>query len=272
MGAFWCRVMSRRPVAEEKNALDDQSILAAHAMPAVKLPPFPTFRLMSGRVIPGVFVDLAGGKGDVVRERVAGALGWPTICVRLIEAAGGRVIFDTDSLSYDGDGEVLVLVDREALEQATLALDGNILLSTNKLCYAAQMGKDEAIKLLLLSGEDPNLVDEHRKNQSALHVAATFNRAEITKLLLSANADVNLSDDSGFTALHCAAEKRSALVFKALLGAGADRNHAAVSRTNHTRRGDTPTQIIVRCGDISIIEDFADGVVLADAPTFIMPE
>merc|ERR1712032_512268 len=112
---------------------------------------------------------------------------------------------------------------------------------------------------------------ERRRNQTALHVAAICNDAVITRLLLSAGADVHLVDDEGCTPLHRAAEKSSTCVFKPLLGAGCDRHKVAINCMNNATRGETPTEMVLRTKNVDIIQEFADGVILAEDPTFIMP-
>jgi len=56
--------------------------------------------------------------------------------------------------------------------------------------------------------------------------AASVGHIEIVNMLLSSGADVNLSNNDGWTALICAAAKGYIQIAKMLLSAGADVNHS----------------------------------------------
>jgi uncharacterized protein len=73
--------------------------------------------------------------------------------------------------------------------------------------------------------KDPNLIDSS-DGRTALDYAATFNNAQMAKMLLSHNAHVDARDKSGNTALAYAAEFGNLDILRMLLDAKADPNAA----------------------------------------------
>jgi len=72
---------------------------------------------------------------------------------------------------------------------------------------AVKRGQIDEVRKLLYNGADPNLVNS--KGDSALHIAneTTSENPDITKLLISYGADVNLRKNLKKTPLHFAATK-----------------------------------------------------------------
>ena len=76
---------------------------------------------------------------------------------------------------------------------------------TLEFLRAAALGDINRLRALLAQGVDIN--STNRANQTALMLAAAFNRAEIVKFLLTAGANVNSHDDMGLTATDWAQEQ-----------------------------------------------------------------
>jgi uncharacterized protein len=77
------------------------------------------------------------------------------------------------------------------------------------LGLAAFFGHIEALRLLLQAGADPNAASRNKMRVTPLHSAVAQRdgkkAAEMTRLLLAQNANVNLAQDGGWTPLHQAA-------------------------------------------------------------------
>lgn len=91
------------------------------------------------------------------------------------------------------------------------------------LHLAAFFGQEDAAKLLLERGAEPNLVARHATiHVTPLHSAAAGAHPGIVRLLLEHGADPNAAQDGGFTPLHSAAQNDDRESVEALLAAGAD--------------------------------------------------
>jgi ankyrin repeat protein len=90
------------------------------------------------------------------------------------------------------------------------------------LHLAAFFGQEDAARLLVERGADPNAVARHATIVvTPLHSAAAGAHAGIVKLLLDAGADPNARQPDGFTALDAARENQDSESEEALLAAGA---------------------------------------------------
>lgn len=77
------------------------------------------------------------------------------------------------------------------------------------------------------------VANEHNKDgDTALHLAASYNRIEITKILIDAKADVNLQNKLGQTALHRAVQENNIDIARLLIDAQADVNLQDNNREN----------------------------------------
>jgi uncharacterized protein len=90
------------------------------------------------------------------------------------------------------------------------------------LHLAAFFGQEDAAKLLLERGADPNTVSRNPSIVvTPLHSAAAGSHSAIVKLLLQAGADPNARQPDGFTALDAARQNGDDESVEALLAAGA---------------------------------------------------
>ena len=94
--------------------------------------------------------------------------------------------------------------------------------NSSALHMAIKKNNIEIVKLLLLYGADPNILDSGYC--SALHWAATKGNLAAVKLLLEAQVNPNLQDLAKSTALHEAVRRSYYDIIKILLEFGADPN------------------------------------------------
>ena len=113
------------------------------------------------------------------------------------------------------------------------------------LGLASYFGNEEVARYLLLKGADPNIPSENGYNVYPLHSAVAANNADITKILLEAGAEVNISQSSGLTPLHSAAHSGNIELLILLLEAGAN-------TLAKTEDGYTPADMAYTSGHIEI--------------------
>jgi ankyrin repeat protein len=111
------------------------------------------------------------------------------------------------------------LLDEEPALVDAYAADGFFPLG-----LAAFFGHEEAVRLLLARGANPNLAARNAMKVAALHAASAAGSLEIALLLVEAGADVNAVQQAGFTPLHAAAMAGRIDLAKLLLERGADPN------------------------------------------------
>ncbi|EKX39034.1 hypothetical protein GUITHDRAFT_143837 [Guillardia theta CCMP2712] len=107
------------------------------------------------------------------------------------------------------------------------------------LQWAAMSECEEAVKLLITLGADPNVLpsDEGgRKVPPPLVMAASMNQHRMCELYVGAGANLSLCDQEGFTALHFAAETGNVDLFRLLVERGCD----VAAKNVH---GKTPLQL-----------------------------
>ncbi|MGJ8745108.1 ankyrin repeat domain-containing protein [Polaribacter sp.] len=101
---------------------------------------------------------------------------------------------------------------------------------------AVLTGNLEAVKQHIEAGTDINQ-KEAMSGSTPLMSAATFNKTEIAKVLINANADLTIKNNDGGTALHTAAFFGRIEIVQLLIDAKADKN----IRNNF---GATPREIV----------------------------
>jgi len=169
-------------------------------------------------------------------------------------------VFDTLSLaqvskSYnDAVWSVEGVRCMDAKIEAYAEKTGMVLSTTPWLHQTARRGNLPAVRALLESGEDVNKRDP--QGQTALHLAAYFDRPVTLKALIEAGADVNAHDSSkGNTPLYFAAQEDNPMIVMELIKAGADVN---LARPN----GATPLHMAAQQGHescvVALIRDGAD--------------
>ena len=111
------------------------------------------------------------------------------------------------------------------------------------LCYAAEKGHTEFVKLLIKAGANADAVS--KEGNTPLHYAADNGHTEVVKLLINEKrVNVDAVDIEGNTPLHRAADKGRTEVIETLLKAGA--------KTNVKNKGDRiPLQVAILSGQTS---------------------
>ena len=124
---------------------------------------------------------------------------------------------------------------------------GNVFFPS--MHWAAGYGNLPAVRALLESGEDVNK-REPKLGQTALHVAAYFDRPVTLKVLIEAGADVNEPDGNGATPLLWAVYTNNVMIVMELIDAGADVNLECQKphETDPELDGATPLHMAVQYG------------------------
>ncbi|KAJ8430507.1 hypothetical protein Cgig2_010837 [Carnegiea gigantea] len=87
--------------------------------------------------------------------------------------------------------------------------------------HVSVIGKKEAVSHLLREGTSPHVKD--KDDITPLYYAVQVGAMQTVKLLIKYNADVNHSDNEGWTLLHVAMQRRNRNIAKFLLINGADK-------------------------------------------------
>ena len=150
---------------------------------------------------------------------------------------------------------ILIILFTNACAQSQKNTNGNSMNSETKetavkpnmdIHTAIIMGNLEAVKQHIKSGTDINQ-KEPMSASTPLISAVTFNRPEIAKALIDANADLSLKNNDGSTALHTAAFFGRIEIVKLLIDAKAD-------RTIKNNFGATPRETVM--GDFKDVKPF----------------
>lgn len=120
------------------------------------------------------------------------------------------------------------------------------------LHLAAFFGQLETAHILLDLEAEPNVVSRNELQVMPLHSAAAGRHADIVRLLLAADADVNTKQRHGFTPLHAAAQNGDVEMAEVLIDAGAD-------RTARTDAGGTPADMAEAAGHRIFAERLRSG-------------
>ncbi len=103
-----------------------------------------------------------------------------------------------------------------------LLLKSGAETDADSLIHAATTKIDLRItRSLLKYGADPNAQNKSF-HQTAMHMAAFHDRADVARLLIRAGADVNIRDKHGHGPLSCAIMRNSKEIFLLLFNQGAD--------------------------------------------------
>lgn len=114
---------------------------------------------------------------------------------------------------------------------------------------AAEGGRLLVAKFLVGEGADPNFIEDHGDEGTALALAARQGHKDMVVQLIADGADPNAKAVSGWTALSEAVERNRIGVIKRLLDAGADPNATDIC-------GRTPLGAAVRFGSLKIVDMF----------------
>jgi len=90
------------------------------------------------------------------------------------------------------------------------------------LGIAAHFNKEDIVRLLLMHHADPNICSQNGYNSYPLHAALGNNNSDISKMLIEAGAEVNVSQNGRITPLHLAAQHGNIDLIILLLEQGAD--------------------------------------------------
>lgn len=90
------------------------------------------------------------------------------------------------------------------------------------LHLAAFFGRDDAARLLLAHGADPDVRGRGPMTGTPLHSAASGNHTDVARVLLEAGADPNARQAEGWTALQAAERNGNAELAALLRAAGAE--------------------------------------------------
>ncbi len=105
-----------------------------------------------------------------------------------------------EAAAFGKTARLEVLLDEDPALVDAYAADGFFPLG-----LAAFFGREDAVRLLLARGANPNLAARNAMKVAAIHAASAAGSLEIALLLVEAGADVNAVQQAGFTPLHAAA-------------------------------------------------------------------
>jgi ankyrin repeat protein len=108
------------------------------------------------------------------------------------------------------------ILDEDASRANAYAADGFFPLG-----LAAFFGQEDAVKLLLARGADPNFAARNPMKVRAIHAAAASGSLAIVEALVGSGADVDATQEKGFTPLHEAALTGKLELARLLLDHGA---------------------------------------------------
>jgi ankyrin repeat protein len=120
--------------------------------------------------------------------------------------------------------------DPEALKKMGDNIEAAKKDKWTQLCWAAQNGHSETIKLLIDKGAEINAVNKN--NETPLHLAAQNGHSETVKLLIDKGAEINAINKNNETPLHLAAQRGHSETVKLLIDKGAEIN--AINKNNET--------------------------------------
>ena len=131
-----------------------------------------------------------------------------------------QIFFYLDYKSFKNCQEVCKAWKEQLTSESVQRKARSVYSYQKKLYWAAFNGNTDAVKVLLKSGADPNMVD--KKGKSLLYLSVWRGNYDVAEILLDARADPNMADDQGLTPLHWAAYYGNTELVKVLLKTGAD--------------------------------------------------
>jgi hypothetical protein len=134
--------------------------------------------------------------------------------------------------------------DKKASSNTTTNTTNKVTKPSIDVHAAVLTGNLEAVKQHIEAGTDINK-KEPMSGSTPLMSAATFNKPEIAKVLINANADLSLKSNDGGTALHTAAFFGRIEIVQLLIDAKAD-------KTIRNNFGATPRETVM--GDFAQME------------------
>ena len=123
-----------------------------------------------------------------------------------------------------------------------MAVGMGVSAQTAPLADAMERGDNVTVSALLDAAVDVNA--SQGDGTTALQWAAYLNDADMTALLISADAEIAMSNDYGATPLGLASKNGNATIIKQLIDAGADPNDALYA----VNAGETPLMLAARSG------------------------
>ena len=153
---------------------------------------------------------------------------------------------------YDGGSDVGLGVLKLLLKAGGVVTAGDAYKLT-PLHHAAMRGNIKIVEYLVALPEVR--VDARDKMGSTpLHIAATYQNTEVTRLLLAAAADVRLEDKQRQTPLHRAAQEGCVDIIEVLLSALGAECEAAMMEED--KDGNTPLTLAVEAGNSAAVQVF----------------
>ncbi|KAI9732413.1 MAG: hypothetical protein M1834_001621 [Cirrosporium novae-zelandiae] len=161
-------------------------------------------------------LHIAAKEGD---EAILKELLNAKIATRLLDMEGMTALMRAEKLEKEGLVSLLQNADpAPAGDYETRAASG--LWGRRAIHWAAEDGKD--VKIYMTDDETLNSKDD--VGRTALHLATLLGCLMVVQQLLSAKADVDLTEELGQTPLHYAAENGNMEIMEALISAEADIN------------------------------------------------
>ena len=204
----------------------------------------------------GASVDARDSRGFMPIDFVRG----PAVCKALLSAGA---INNINSLHFNSSIHEQV-IENGSVEVMTLFADAGWDIdirdrdNETPLLNSIYAGHTAVARLLIQRGADVNTANLSSKD-SALHFAAKFDRPEIFRMLLDADADYTALDSDGRNFAHCAARTASTEFIKIMTGARLSRLDLSVKDFEGKTANDyMEERIVLSDSDIGVHEAWED--------------